>query len=191
MAITDAELAKLVKLTGAFESSGDPYLGVSGDFDGQGISCGVLQWNIGQGSLQKLVRGAGQAVVLNAMPTIGGGLWTACNSPLAQGLAIVRSWQTNKKLKAVPKGELRALMGSPLMKAQQDKYIRATGASADTAATAWAAARGTGARTLHELAWFFDVYTQNGSMAGLDFGSVKDFKQHASPGTADDILQAT
>ena len=45
-------------LTGAFETNQPPpgcFAGVSGDFDGQGISFGVLQWNLGQGSLQPLL----------------------------------------------------------------------------------------------------------------------------------------
>ena len=45
-------------LTGAFETNHPPpdcFAGLSGDFDGQGISFGVLQWNIGQGNLQPLL----------------------------------------------------------------------------------------------------------------------------------------
>jgi hypothetical protein len=50
---------KCLALTGAFEtgrSLPDCFAGLSGDFDGQGISFGVLQWNFGQGSLQPLLR---------------------------------------------------------------------------------------------------------------------------------------
>lgn len=45
-------------LTGAIETSHPPpdcFAGLSGDFDGQGISFGALQWNIGQGTLQPLL----------------------------------------------------------------------------------------------------------------------------------------
>ncbi len=45
-------------LTGAFETNHPPpecFAGLSGDFDGQGISFGVVQWNLGQGSLQPLL----------------------------------------------------------------------------------------------------------------------------------------
>jgi len=48
-----------VALTGAFETGrGVPecFAGLSGDFDGQGISFGVLQWNFGQDSLQPLLK---------------------------------------------------------------------------------------------------------------------------------------
>jgi len=46
-------------LTGAFETSLPPpecFAAVAGDFDGQGISFGALQWNIGQGTLQPIFR---------------------------------------------------------------------------------------------------------------------------------------
>jgi hypothetical protein len=46
-------------LTASFETSIGPpecFSGLAGDFDGQGISFGVLQWNLGQGTLQPLLR---------------------------------------------------------------------------------------------------------------------------------------
>ncbi len=46
-------------LTGTFEiGKGFPdcFAGLSGDFDGQGISFGVLQWNFGQNTLQRMLR---------------------------------------------------------------------------------------------------------------------------------------
>jgi hypothetical protein len=45
-------------LTGGFETNHPPpdcFAGLCGDLDGQGISFGVLQWNIGQGTLQPLL----------------------------------------------------------------------------------------------------------------------------------------
>ncbi|MBI1822489.1 MAG: peptidoglycan-binding protein [Nitrospirae bacterium] len=45
-------------LTGTFETNVPPpdcFAGITGDFDGQGISLGVCQWNIGQRSLQPLL----------------------------------------------------------------------------------------------------------------------------------------
>ena len=50
---------RCLALTGAFETSTgfpDCFCGISGDFDGQGISFGVLQWNFGQGSLQPMLQ---------------------------------------------------------------------------------------------------------------------------------------
>src|SRR5215212_7436910 len=50
---------RCLALTGAFETGTgvpDCFCGLSGDFDGQGISFGVLQWNFGQKSLQPLIK---------------------------------------------------------------------------------------------------------------------------------------
>lgn len=50
---------RCLALTGSFETGKgipDCFAGISGDFDGQGISFGVLQWNFGQGSLQPLMQ---------------------------------------------------------------------------------------------------------------------------------------
>lgn len=188
MTISEAELKVLTKITGTFENSGDPYQGVSGDFDGQGISCGVLQWNIGQNSLQPLVQAAGKPAVLAAMPVFGSEMWRACQSSLSVGLQIVRSWQNGTALKSAPKSELRAFMGSAPMRAQQDTAIRKVAVKAETMADDWAAARGQGARTVQDLAWFFDIVTQNSSLKGLGFGDVAAFKNAAGPGQADDLV---
>jgi hypothetical protein len=58
-AIAGAPIAqRCLALTGAFETSTgipDCYCGLTGNFDGQGISFGVLQWNLGQGTLQPML----------------------------------------------------------------------------------------------------------------------------------------
>lgn len=58
--ITQKPLAhRCLALTGSFETGRmipDCFAGLSGDFDGQGMSFGVLQWNFGQGSLQPLLK---------------------------------------------------------------------------------------------------------------------------------------
>ncbi len=49
---------RCLALTGSFETSSYPpesFCGLSGDFDGMGISFGACQWNIGQGTLQPLL----------------------------------------------------------------------------------------------------------------------------------------
>jgi hypothetical protein len=50
---------RCLALTGSFETGKgipDCFAGLSGDFDGQGMSLGVLQWNFGQDTLQPLLR---------------------------------------------------------------------------------------------------------------------------------------
>lgn len=188
MALSAAELAAVVKITGDYETSGQGYGMVAGDFDGQGISCGVLQWNIGQRSLQPLVIAVGQARVQSLMPQFGAALWQACHSPTGQALAVVRGWQSGNSLLAAQRRELRALMASPQMIAQQDKHIRITAAAAEFEADAWAVARGGPPRSLQEMALFFDIATQNGSSAGVTHAVVRDFITTATPGRADDLV---
>lgn len=59
-AISQKPLAqRCLALTGSFETgrmSPDCFARLSGDFDGQGMSFGVLQWNFGQGTLQPLLK---------------------------------------------------------------------------------------------------------------------------------------
>ncbi len=45
-----------VQVTAAYETSGDPYLQVTGNFDGAGLSFGPIQCNLGSGTLQELFR---------------------------------------------------------------------------------------------------------------------------------------
>lgn len=42
-----------IRITADFEGTG--YDSVSGNFDGMGLSCGLLQWNLGQGTLQNYI----------------------------------------------------------------------------------------------------------------------------------------
>lgn len=49
---------RCLALTGSFETSAPPpdcFSGLAGHFDGQGISFGALQWNLGQNTLQPLL----------------------------------------------------------------------------------------------------------------------------------------
>ncbi|MCP4128193.1 MAG: hypothetical protein GY753_14185 [Gammaproteobacteria bacterium] len=45
-----------MQVTAAFETRGDPYLQVTGNFDGAGLSFGPIQCNLGSGTLQELFR---------------------------------------------------------------------------------------------------------------------------------------
>ena len=79
-------------------------------------------------------------------------------------------------------------MGASDMKAIQDKYIAQVGIKAEGYANAWAAASGMPSRTNQQLAFSFDIVTQNGSTSGLTFQDVKDFKAATTPGNADDLV---
>ena len=188
MAVSDQEIITAVDVTGRFENPGDPWQGVTGDFDGMGISCGVLQWNIGSASLQPMVKAVGQPVVLRLAPTIGADLWRACNGGVAAGPGLVRGWQAGNTVRVGPRRELAALMGSPEMRAEQMARIRVIAGKADVQALAWAQAAGRPARTLQELIWFFDLLTQNGGLKGVTRANVVQFIQRETPGQADDVV---
>ncbi|MEN1988188.1 hypothetical protein [Paenibacillus hubeiensis] len=55
MALTDSLKDKLLRNTGFFEGN-NGYSNLSGNFDGQGLSFGIIQYNFGQGSLQPLLK---------------------------------------------------------------------------------------------------------------------------------------
>ncbi|MGH6891980.1 MAG: hypothetical protein ACREEP_06960 [Dongiaceae bacterium] len=180
--------AAAVRITPGFEVAGDPYLGVSGDFDGMGISCGALQWNIGQGSLQPMIKKVGKAHVTATMPTLGEGLWAACNGSVVAGLKVVRGWQNGAKLKPEAKAELRAFMGSPEMRAQQNERIDRKAATAFALASQWAANLPGGTPSKRSFCWFFDIVTQNGSLEDVTFNEVTEFLEQNKPDKADDLI---
>lgn len=166
-----------LKVTGHFEDSDDPLGAVSDDFDGQGISLGVLQWNIGQGSLQPLVRSVGEAKVVAGLPTLGAEFWMACNAPVNKGLAIVRGWQPGGQMPKPVARELRAFTAGPDFVAQQIAAARKVADRAYQAAGTYAAADpaflGTVSKRL--FCWFFDLQTQNGGLGALTYDDVSTF----------------
>lgn len=62
--LDDKSLLELcLKVSGGFESgTGPSYTSLTGNFDGMGMSAGILQWNAGQGTLQSLVSTIGNAM---------------------------------------------------------------------------------------------------------------------------------
>jgi len=176
-------------ITPCFEISGaDPYVGVAGDFDGMGISCGALQWNIGKGSLQPMVQTVGKPTVVAAMPQFGNDMWNVCNTTIGNGLAIVRGWQAGTTLKAKPKAELRTLMGTPAMRAQQRARIDAVAQKAFDRASEWATGSGKAGPSKRLFCWFFDLTTQNGGLKGLTPQRVAEFVTMNQPDRVDDLI---
>jgi len=102
-----------LEITGDFETDGDPWKQVTSNDDGQGISCGILQWCIGQESLQPKVKACGRETVRSLMPVYGEQFWQACNGSLAEGMRIVVGWQ-NKQ------GGRYSINPPPILKELQD-----------------------------------------------------------------------
>lgn len=166
-----------LQLTGHFEDSQDPWAGVTGDFDGMGISLGVLQWNIGSGSLQRLVKPMGRAAVVALMPHNGVDLWNACTTPIGDGLQIVRGWQSGATLRPAVKQELKAFCRSDAFRAQQvagaDRVARNAFAQARLYAEDDPTFGGSVSKRL--FCWFFDLLTQNGGLKAITYQNVEDF----------------
>lgn len=181
-------VAAAAAITPGFETTGDPYEAAVGDFDGMGISCGALQWNIGMASLQPMVQAAGRGVVMATMPVHGAQMWAACNGTVKQGLAIVRSWQKGASLRPTPKAELRALMGSPAMRVEQQKKIDAKAEIAFELARNWSVVRDGSEPTKRLFLWFFDIVTQNGGMKGITPPEVAIFIAVNQPDRVDDLV---
>ena len=189
MALDKSWIDLALAITGDFETTGDPFAGVTGDFDGMGLSCGVLQWCIGQGSLQPLVRGAGKAAVLAAMPKYGNDFWLACNSDVVKGLAIVRGWQTNKVLDKGVRKELETLMASKPLREQQSKAAEGVARQAYDLAKLWCRdSTGAAEPDLRSFCWYFDLVTQNGGPKGLTFKDVTHFIAAHGTASVDDVL---
>lgn len=189
MSLNQAWLKQALEITGDFETSGNTWSQITGDFDGQGISCGVLQWNIGQGSLQPLVKAVGQNIISRYMPQYGSELWSAVTTSIPGGLRIVRSWQYSGQVKPDIVKELKALFESPEMIQQQISYAANLGERANELATQWAKdQRNAQSPSLHDFCWFFDLLVMNGGMKNIWYNDVKRFITAYSPDKADDVI---
>ncbi len=177
-----------LKVTGHFEDADDPLGGVTGDFDDMGISLGVLQWNIGMGSLQPMVRSIGRAVVTAAMPAYGAELWAACSASVVEGLRIVRGWQPGGHLRPPVAGELKRLALCAPFVAQQIANADKVAERAYGAAAEWASAMTGGRPDKRQFCWFFDVLTQNGGMKGIAFEDVAGFVRRLGADHTDDVI---
>ena len=184
MAVDTTWLERALTITGDFETSGDPWTAVTGDFDGMGISCGPQQVNIGSGSFQPLVKGCGEALVTRTMPNFGAEMWAAANARIPEGLRIVRRWQSGNRLDAAVTQELRALLGTKEMRAAMRDRAHGDAETALALAQDWTG----GKADLRTFCWFFDLVTQNGSLKGLTRADVENFKALSGPGGADDLV---
>jgi len=118
-------------------------------------------------------------------------MWQAANASVSSGLSIVNGWQTgsggSSRLKPAAKAELKALMGSAPMRAEQDKAIDKVAGIAFRQASIWAASGNRAAPSKREFCWFFDLVTQNGGLEGLTLAEVRTFIANAGSG-ADDFI---
>ncbi|MCX7914332.1 MAG: peptidoglycan-binding protein [Thermodesulfovibrionales bacterium] len=160
---------KCLALTGSFETGKDIpecFAGLSGDFDGQGMSFGVLQWNFGQNSLQPLLKD-----MINRHPHIMGSIFhenyetllEALNSDKEELMSFVRSIQHPVKhyIYEPWRGMFKSLGRTEEFQNIQLKYANDLYKSALNLCSEY------GLWSERAVALMFDIKVQNGSISNL------------------------
>jgi hypothetical protein len=164
--LDEAVEKRCLALTGSFETSRgvpDCYGGLAGDFDGMGISYGVLQWNLGQGTLQPLftdVLIAHEDVMTSIFHDRLSALRTMLAGSREAQLQWARSIQDPHRHAVFEpwKGLFLALGRTPEFQAVQLAH------AGSVYQNAIGLCRGFGVHTERALALMFDICAQNGSI---------------------------
>lgn len=157
---------RCVALTGSFETSSPVpqcFSGLTGNFDGQGISFGALQWNFGQGSLQPLLQ-----KMISSHQSVIAGIFGADFAELQRMLAM-----TSKAEQVAWAAGIQSAKFS--VNQPWRGYFVALGQTAeyqaiesDSAAAVYAKGLGFcrqfGLKSERAAALMFDIVTQNGSI---------------------------
>lgn len=171
-------LHTVVLISSSFESP-DGFSAVVGNFDGEGLTCGALGFTWKYGRQQQLILEAEAkypGLATRLMPDYGKTFLTYAAMPVMGGSFqnIANMSDGNGHVFPQIKTELMAYWGSPEMTEIQLGEALHMGQHALIDAQKWAKdARNSDAPTLHELAFFFDVGVQNGSMEGISFSSIQ------------------
>ncbi|MBM4140402.1 MAG: peptidoglycan-binding protein [Nitrospira sp.] len=160
---------KCLALTGSFETGkGIPecFAGLSGDFDGQGMSFGVLQWNFGQDSLQPLLKdmiNRHSDVMQSIFHESYGILLEALTSDKEEIMSFVRSIQHPVKhyIYEPWRGMFKSLGRTEEFQGLQLKYANGLYKSALKLCSEY------GLWSERAVALMFDIKVQNGSISSL------------------------
>lgn len=160
----DLWITKALEITGSYEGNG--WGAVSGDGDRQGLSCGILQWNFGQGTLQSqillpYIEAYGSIDKLGIFP--GAVDLVAQMSPV-DALAYVRkNWL--KGPGGLPQPSW-ALAWAKFLTTPQCMDIQKKGAS-NIGDVAMELCKEWGTVSPRAFCFFFDIVTQDGGMKGI------------------------
>ena len=157
---------RCMALTGSFEtdcSFPDCFAGLSGDFDGQGLSFGVLQWNLGQGSLQPLLQNL-VATHSDVVESVFGQNYAEFNAmlvaPKSKQLEWARSVQNLKRSVNEPwRGHFKTLGRQQLFQDIQVQFATRLFNSATSLCKDF------GLTSTRAAALMFDIKAQNGSIS--------------------------
>lgn len=156
---------RCLALTAGFETGAgvpDCFTGLAGNFDGQGLSFGVLQWNLGQGTLQPLLKQIDSShpeVVATAFGDGYGALKSALSMRPGEGVAWAKSIQDGaNRVSQAWRDRFKALGRTPecqdaQVRGAQDRYERGL-----------ALCKEYGLWSERAAALMFDVVVQNGSI---------------------------
>jgi hypothetical protein len=158
---------RCLALTAAFETSSsfpDCFCATTGDFDGQGISFGVLQWNFGQGTLQPMLQRMADRHGAAFDASFGGGageIRAALGKPRPAQLLWTRTLQreSRRRLDEPWRGFFNALGRTTEFQDIQRE------ASADILEDAQRMAAEYDLTSERGLALMFDIRVQNGSIS--------------------------
>ena len=156
---------RCLALTGSFETSMPPpdcFAGLAGDFDGQGLSLGVCQWNLGQGSLQPLLIEMDQVhatLVTEVFHTYAVEFRRMLAAPKSAQLDWARAMQNTRHEIAEPWGGLlKTLARTPEFQAIETEHAGRLLQTARTLCSTYSV------RSERALALMFDIAVQNGSI---------------------------
>lgn len=154
-----------LSLTGAFETGQKPpncFAVIAGDFDGQGMSFGALQWNFGQGTLQPMLQQMDRQhsdLVDELFGNDAAPLRQALGQPQDQQMAWIRSIQTGDKIQQPWHDQFMALGLSDEFQQIELAYAQ----QRFNAAASWCPTYGVSSQ--RAVALMFDINVQNGSIS--------------------------
>jgi hypothetical protein len=181
--VNDDQLLDLcLSVTGVFESAKPAYDALAGNFDGQGMSVGVAQWNAGQGTLQKLVAAIAAKIGWPAVQShFVSDIQSFSAMPPAAALAFVSQHYLlpgSTRLSPAAIAAWKGLLGTQAsIDAQRELLSTTTLAHAHRLAALYTPEFADRNRV---IAFFFDLVNQQGSMVSV----------HVSPSTSPDAALA-
>jgi hypothetical protein len=176
---------RCLALSGSFETSHRPpqcFAGIAGDFDGQGMSFGALQWNFGQGTLQPMLQAVDSSLLDRLFGNNSAKLQQVLAEPHDQQMKWVRSIQDGAHHIQQPWHDQFVALG--LSDDFQQIEVEHAGQRFNAAAS-WCGDYGVGSE--RAVALMFDINVQNGSIAAatkqLILKDIADLQPSGSPET--------
>ena len=182
---------RCLALTGTFETScAAPrcFSGLSGDFDGQGMSFGALQWNLGRGTLQPLLQTMHDRhpdILLGILQDKHGEVIAMLGRPGPEQLAWARSIQDDRHTIVAPWRDMFVALGAE--ETFQDIQLESAESYRRHAVDLWRQYALTSRRA---LALMFDIAVQNGSIdAAVHDRIMSDFQQIPDAGDDGEVAR--